>query len=592
MEKREMILSALLARTIRDVMQIAPKAVLTRFFGDIITSAAAGLNTYLMAALIQLLTKYQEYEDNLKQILLYIALVILLSTFSKLVNSFCVNSRVKVESTTLYRFNIKISEKCHKVPLIRYEEPAFLDSLHRARDCIYHARLSGISLSLLNIISELLSVISILIVLASFSFYLVPISVLSILPILIVRLVRGAQFYELRWFQAAKERKMRYLYSLFNNKNSMKEIRMMDIGDYLQDKWNGVKDESSEEVWAFKKKDIAHFSFCDLLKVAGYAACIVFVLLMTLRGRLDIGMMSVSIVAFTTFQSETAYFFVNVARLPEYAAYTKDFYSFLDQEEEDWGAEECSQWSDIRAEDISFTYPNAHQPAINHLSLHIKKGETVVILGENGSGKTTLVMLLLGLFRCDAGTIRYGDLHLDDINLDSLFRNVSIVPQNFSKYNLSLRENISVGNMSRLHDDEDMLQILKKLKLEELLDENGPGLDGMMGKEFGGKELSVGQWQKIAIARSLFKNCEINILDEPTAALDPIIESEILKEFILIAKGKTSIIISHRVGLCKEADKIIVMKDGAAVECGTHQELMGNAGEYRRLYTAQSQWYT
>lgn len=593
-KQKKIRLFSLLMRTLKDVMRIAPKEAVLRCAIDLGNSVSAGLNTYLLAKFITALSSYSEAKHEMYNIIFYLICITALFIINSIASGIAVNSRIKAESTIMYKLNIELSEKCYKIPLIRYEDANFQNSLNRARKCVQETYLSEISLSVLNIASEIFRVASIMIVLASFNILLVPISVMSILPFLFMRIIRGKKFYDMRWFQAKKEMQKNYLYGLFNNKNSMKEIRVFGIGDYLQKKWETVKNELNEETWAFKKKDIISFTGCDILKISGYIGSITFVLYLVLTGYITVGMMSAAIIAFSEFQSETRYFFINIGRIPQEVAFTNDFYSFMEQTEEAYGNEPFNSnnngITDITANNVSFTYPNTTKPALNNLSIQIRKGETAVILGENGSGKTTLAMLLLGLYKCDDGEILYGSQNINDIDLNSLFDNISVVSQQFNKYSLTLRENIAVGDISRIGDDEQMVQILHKLKLDTLLSEKG--LDNMMGTEFGGKELSTGQWQKIAIARSLFKNCAITILDEPTAALDPLIESEILKEFISLSKDKTAVIISHRVGLCRDADKIIVMKDGNAVECGTHQELIKNNGEYNRLYSAQSKWYS
>ncbi len=220
----------------------------------------------------------------------------------------------------------------------------------------------------------------------------------------------------------------------------------------------------------------------------------------------------------------------------------------------------------------------------------IKKGEKIVILGVNGSGKTTLSKLILGLYPPDEGEIYYDNISLDEIERESLYNHVSAISQNFVAYSLTLRENVAISDLKKISDDSIITDTIKNVGLGDLLNSTD-GLEMQMGREFGGAELSGGQWQKLAIARGLFKPSEFIILDEPTSALDPIIETEILKQFIEIAKNKTAIIISHRVGLCKLADKIIVMKDGQICEIGTHSSLINNNGEYQRLYTSQEQWY-
>jgi ABC-type multidrug transport system fused ATPase/permease subunit len=187
------------------------------------------------------------------------------------------------------------------------------------------------------------------------------------------------------------------------------------------------------------------------------------------------------------------------------------------------------------------------------------------------------------------GSVLYDGTDVTAIDETAFRRTVSAVPQNFARYNLALRENIAMSETGSLDDDEKITAALLRSGLSELLDTTG--LDGELGTAFGGGEISGGQWQKLAIARGLFRESELIILDEPTSALDPLIETEILTKFIELAKDKTAVIISHRVGLCRLVDKIIVMSGGRIVESGTHEALLAQGGEYTRLFTAQEKWY-
>lgn len=277
--------------------------------------------------------------------------------------------------------------------------------------------------------------------------------------------------------------------------------------------------------------------------------------------------------------------------MPEKIAFANDYFEFLDLPEDQNGRMKIDGIKNgVFLSNVSFAYPNRNDYALKNISLAIHKGEKIVVLGVNGSGKTTLSKILLNIYPPSQGEVRYDDILSTDIDKHSLYTYLSVIPQDFVSYSLTIRENIAISDLRHLQDDALIKRSLTSSGLQSLLNETG-GLDEQLGREFGGKELSGGQWQKIAIARGLFKTSEFILLDEPTSALDPLLETEILRQFIEIAKDKTAVIISHRVGLCKLADRIIVMKDGQICEMGTHHDLMEKDGEYRRLYTAQEQWY-
>lgn len=241
----------------------------------------------------------------------------------------------------------------------------------------------------------------------------------------------------------------------------------------------------------------------------------------------------------------------------------------------------------IRLEQLEFTYPNAAAKMIKGINLEIHKGEKIAVIGENGSGKTTLSKLILGLYPVQHGTVTYDGEALTGLDQEALFQMISIIPQDFMRYSLTLRENICISDLGRTNVDRDILDVLAMVDL----DIDPAGLDRTLGREFDGLELSGGQWQKLSIARGLFKKSEIIVMDEPTSALDPLIENQILMNFLTVAQGKTAIIVSHRTGLCRHVDRIVVMKAGEIVEVGSHSELIQRDGEYTRLYTTQEQWY-
>ena len=176
------------------------------------------------------------------------------------------------------------------------------------------------------------------------------------------------------------------------------------------------------------------------------------------------------------------------------------------------------------------------------------------------------------------------------IRKNELYRDVSLVPQDFVHYNFSLRENICISDFTCREDEERIRGVVQAVGIQELVQGLG-GLDAQLGREFGGSELSGGEWQKVAIARGLFRDSGLILLDEPTSALDPLVEYEILTGFLKLIRGKTSVIISHRVGICRHADKVVVMKAGKVVECGTHEALRKAGGEYARIWGEQAKWY-
>lgn len=235
----------------------------------------------------------------------------------------------------------------------------------------------------------------------------------------------------------------------------------------------------------------------------------------------------------------------------------------------------------IVLEDVSFQYPEAEQMCLDHICLNIQDGEMVAVVGENGAGKTTLARILLGIYNPDDGRLIVGGKVMDESC--NCFPSISAVFQKFSRYKLNLEDNVRISDLCSEDDyKEAILEVDKELAVDSQM---------VLSRDFDGIDLSGGQWQKIAIARGVYKKSKILLLDEPTSAIDPLQESQLYQTFLKLAKGKTCIFITHRLGLARIADRIIVLKEGKIVENGSHQQLMEQKGEYARMWESQAEWY-
>lgn len=481
-----------------------------------------------------------------------------------------------------------IAHKSSRLPLILYEDSETMNIKTRAMDCVNREVLSQIYMSSAVFATSAISIISLVSVLASYNLLFILLSLLTVIPYFIARRLRGKDFYALKQRQTKRVRYRDYLWELFNDKTAVKEMRTMGFDQYLREQFKETRVDIDRELWEFSKKDALSLLFCDTIRVVGYTASVVLALVLTISGEINIGLFGASIGAFLSVQNETKKFLMDLGSLPEKIAFTKDYYAFLDLPEERKGSvQKESLTESIRLEQLEFTYPNAGAKSIKGVNLKIHKGEKIAIIGENGSGKTTLSKLILGLYPVEQGQVTYDGEALESLDQEALFQMVSIIPQDFMRYSLTLRENVSISDLERADADRDILDVLAMVDL----DLDPTGLDRTLGREFDGLELSGGQWQKLSIARGLFKNSELIVMDEPTSALDPLIEHQILMNFLTVAQGKTAIIVSHRTGLCRHVDRIVVMKAGEIVEVGSHSDLIQRDGEYTRLYTTQEQWY-
>lgn len=259
---------------------------------------------------------------------------------------------------------------------------------------------------------------------------------------------------------------------------------------------------------------------------------------------------------------------------------------FLNEEKEMGREEELSKVGDIVLKNVSFKYPNAKENSLSNINLTIKAGTSLAIVGENGAGKSTLTKLIMGLYTPSEGVVQYGAEDIAKYSNTSKFKNISAVFQKFIKYKLSAEDNVRISDISS-QDSIESASSKINLSFEDFKINN----ETMLCREFGGQDLSGGQWQRIAIARGLYRPHDLIVLDEPTAAIDPIEEANVFSTFKKLSNDKTCIFVTHRLGSTQIADKIIVMENGEIVEEGTNQELINLKGKYYHLLESQAKWY-
>jgi len=485
----------------------------------------------------------------------------------------------------------KLHNRVVSAPLIRFEEPEFHNDIFRAKMCVYNKGLIRYFFGFIDLLPLFFQFIGTIWVIAAFHIYFIPLALISIIPSVIVRLRYQKAQYLMRRTQTPLERKKDYLWEVMTGKNTVKELRVMETESYIRKEWEKARDYVMEETFLFEMKNANHFLCGDLFKLFGVAASTALSIRFMDQGLISLGQFAACIAAFGSLQLMAESMISKFASQKGLADFVGDYYDFFNQEAEKEDGENYQGLQDeIEIKDVSFRYPAADKNALTRVSLKIHKGERVVIIGENGSGKTTLSKIIADIYRPSEGQVLYDGKDASRFDRNRFYKKFSVIQQNFVKYLFSIRENIGISMPSQMHNDEQLLKSAREADIETIVKRAG-GLDVQLGREFDGVELSGGEWQKLAIARGLNRNADVIILDEPTSALDPLVEYDILTKFLAITQGKTSVIISHRIGLGKFADRIIVMKDGCIAESGTHKELLAQNGEYRRMWQSQAKWY-
>jgi ATP-binding cassette subfamily B protein len=320
---------------------------------------------------------------------------------------------------------------------------------------------------------------------------------------------------------------------------------------------------------------------------------LLFIAHQTISGKLSLGQMTMFLLAFRQGMIYIKDLFSSVAGLYEDSLFIGDTFEFLNLKENIIAAEPTivpqPLSKKIVADNLSFTYPGNNFRTISNVSFEIKKGEIIAIVGPNGAGKSTLVRLLSRLYDCDSGKIKYDDTDIRNIDPEEYRKHFSVVFQDFMLYNLTAGENIRMGNIDEKSPESRIKASAETTGINDLIKNLQNGYETVIGNLFDdSRELSWGEWQKIALARALFRNAPVLILDEPSSALDADTEYEIFSRFREIVKDRTSILISHRFTNVSLADRIIVLNKGEIAETGTHDELMKKGGIYYTMFTKQS----
>ena len=328
----------------------------------------------------------------------------------------------------------------------------------------------------------------------------------------------------------------------------------------------------------------------SLLSLAGYAGMISIAFLSLKDGKISPGAFAAIFTAIGTIFNEVGNFVHHMAGIADGMAEANCFFRFLRLPERE-GVQVPEGLCDIDTAAAVFTYPGRESPAVDGVSIHIPAGKVVALVGENGSGKTTLIRLLTGLYLPNEGAVLRGGVDTRDAAPVSLFSRVTAVFQKYHSYKLTARENVGVSQLSKPTDDAALDTLAESVGMEVHSEAYPEDWDTLLSRDFGGCELSGGQWQRVAIARGMYRDHDLVVLDEPTAAIDPLAESLIYERFMEIARGKTALIVTHRLGSARRADWILVMKEGRVCQQGTHDQLLQEDGEYQRMFRAQAQWY-
>ena len=568
-----------------------PLYILVIILNALAPAAATMVNIFVPMIFINQITDPRPAADFIKIVLLLIIGKILLESLERLLSR---EEFVRRQGINDY-LTFELAKKAMDLTYQNIENPHTLDLKEKANAAINMGAIHNLLSCLKDIITSVATMIGTALVIISFSPYLVGFSILISFLIILVNGKESSYTSKFDLEIVNVNRRFSYYFSLMASPHYQKEIRVFDLGDMLQSKTQGYLEQMMdgfEDKFGFEANMGAIKIFLEsILRLVSYTYVAMRTLSAAYGPQISFGSFSAIISAnenfmtsFQTMFSELAGFIMSLANLePLY-----DFY-VLDSDEEE-NLEIAEDFQSLEFKNVTFTYPGSDRKIIDDLSFKINKGEKISIVGVNNAGKTTIVKILLRFFDIDSGEILYNGVNIKKISKKSLYEKISGVFQDFSIMPFTIKENI-IANKAFSENKTD--EIIKQLDLDQKIKGLTRGINTYLNKDIyeNATDLSLGQKQKLAIARALYQDADFLILDEPTASLDPLAESKIYEHFNEMTRGKTAIFISHRMSSSRFTDKILLLDGGKAAAFDSHENLMAYDNLYSKLYNAQAQYF-
>ncbi|URZ18165.1 ABC transporter ATP-binding protein [Clostridium felsineum] len=517
-----------------------------------------------------------------------------------IINFISTHSKIRITEAMNHFIQYSLMEKVSRIELSYFDDIETHNKFNWVKDELSE-KISLIVTSSFGLISFVIQFIVAALVIISNNYLIAIILLVGCIPSIVLSAMQTEENYKNEQNNSHELRYQTYVSWVMFKRPYMKEMRFGNLYNYIRDKFEKSVTKLDEK----RKYIIKKYTFITgAARLVSYIALGIGLVMVSY----DIYMRKVSIGSFMlvyssskNMQASFEGIFLNLITIANDGRFIEDYADIMKYKEEDIGDKESLELAyknkdnlnfDIEFKNVTFKYPGTSRVILNNISLKIKSGEKISIVGENGCGKSTFIALICGLYKPDKGHIYIGGIEVKS-NIGLLRQYISCAFQDFGHYEMSIADNIRIGDLENEYNDDEIRNVLKLTDAYGFVSKLNEEINTPLGfQRFGGTEISGGQWQKLAMARVLIKkNSKILILDEPTAALDPMSESQLYSDFNKLTGDKTVLLISHRLGATRLADRILVFKDGEVAEEGTHNELIRLNGLYSEMYHVQSQWY-
>lgn len=577
---------SIIVRSIFDYFNKAPLMGLVEQSVALIRGLLWGGSIYTTQKLFDSLLNYEA--QSYRIIMSWFIVVIMILFLQQLLGGLSSYLLSHVSYTNMGKYMVEFQQKIGQIPPEKFEDSVFLDQLNKAKECIEYESLGHFSSICLQVITY-------------YSVFLVAVGIylFSLSPVLLIVILLGfvpaiwGKFSQRDAFEQLEEKNVRtrrqydYYKKTLVGTAAYQETRLLGAANYFRKRFVQTLTVMTQNKWHTERNIAVKQMGLDIVSFLGLGLSLYILVIFTLDGQMTVGAFASVFIAlthiFSIIDEMLSVYLKNGNKLMVEVA---NFYRFMDINEPQKETRVPNLEEGIQLKAVSFSYPHTKRYAVENLSLTVNPGETIAIVGENGSGKSTLVKLMTGLYLPTSGSVEVGGCDTRLVEPTMLFSQISAIFQNYGRYKLTLEENVRISDLNDELNTDQVQEVLQEVDFPQHIRH-----EQMLSPEFGGIDLSGGLWQRLSIARGLYRHHNLIVLDEPTAAIDPIEEAKLYRMFDKVSQGKTAILVTHRLGSVKLADRIIVMHHGRIDDIGTHSELIAKQGKYTHMWDAQANWY-
>jgi len=562
---------------------------------EAVQGAMVGFQVLLAKVLLTVVQDHGSPGQALKSLLPVLGIFILMFTAARFGGSLQNGQTELLHELVTNKARRRVLDVAGKVDLLSFEDSAFHDRLQRASQSASFRSMEMVQ-ALFSLIGSATRVLALLAAIALLNPLLLIPLVFAYVPLSLTIRRSSNDAYQFIFGMTPLERERNYMNRLLTDRHTAAEVRAYGLLDFLAGRYDTL---SARHVAG--RRDVIRSrmrrQFLVSVESTVLMACTVGLLVwFYASGRMTIAAAGAALTAILQFSAALSGVGNGSGGLYQSSLFVQDYVSFVSPDPRTPAPrpalKAAPKFCDLEVQHVSFTYPHSAVPALRDVSLRIRAGEVVALVGENGSGKTTLAKLLAGLYRPASGHVLWDGTDTAEFDLEELRQSIAVVFQDFIHYTLSGRENIGLGKYQRLGDEAALTAAVRLAGAEPVFGSLPHGLDTLLGKEFlGGHDLSVGQWQRVALARAFFRDAPFVVLDEPTASLDIRAEQDLFERVRTQLRGRAVLLISHRFGTVRSADHIYVLKSGRVAEHGDHDSLIAAGGIYAELFELQAAAY-